>query len=290
MAGGRSAFQVERHRLAVELKRVREAAGLTTRDMAGRMGVSQTKVVHLETGRRGARPDDVAAWAEAAGLPDDQAAALTTRAERAQTDVANWRLAMREAGSAGMADIQREWSALERLAPIFREYQLLIVPGLLQTAEYARRTFAAEAEEGQDLAAAAAARLERQAALYDASKRFEFLVCEAALRWRIGPPAVQAAQLDRIRQVMTLPSVYMGVIPVDVEAAIWRYHPFAMLDGPDDYEGPAGVWVETLDQNVAVADAEVVDRYRQAFRRLQAVAATGDQAVEILDRTASGLR
>ena len=112
---------------------------------------------------------------------------------------------------------------------------------------------------------------------------------DPALRWRIGPPEVHAAQLDRIRQVMTLETVHVGLIPVDVEAAIWRYHPFAMLDGPDDYDGPSGVWVETLDQNLGVAGAELVERYRQTFRQLQAVATTGAAAAAILDRIARGL-
>jgi transcriptional regulator with XRE-family HTH domain len=285
MAGGPSAFQAERLSLAAELKRIREAAGLTTRDMAGALGASQTKVVHLEMGRRGARPDDVRAWALAAGLAPDDAAALSTRAEKVQTDITDWRQAMRAAGSSGMATIQQEWAAMERLAPIQREYQILVVPGLLQTAEYARRVFAVEEEgEGQNLAAAAAERLERQAALYDPSKRFEFVVHEGALRWRIGPPAVHAAQLDRIRQVATLSGVSLGIIPMDVEATIWRYHPFAMLDGPDGYEGLVEVFVELLGKNVGISDPESVERYRRTFRQLQAIAATGGQAAAIIDR------
>jgi transcriptional regulator with XRE-family HTH domain len=283
MAGGPSAFQAERKHLAAELKRVREGAGLTTREMAAAMGVSQTKVVHMESGQRGAQPADVAAWARAAGLAPEEAGRLSTRARQLQTDVTNWRQAMKEAGRSGMADIQREWLVLEQLAPVQREYQAVLMPGLLQTAEYARQVFAAEEEGGQDLVSAVAVRMERQARLYNSSKRFEFVIHEAALRWRVGPVDGHLAQLDRIRQMGTLSNVYLGIIPLDVEAPIWRYHPFVILDGPADYEGPVEVFVELLGQNVVISDPVAVERYRRAFRQLQAVAVTGSEATAIID-------
>lgn len=282
MAGGERAFQAERLRLAADLKRVREAASLSTRELAAIMGVSQTKIVHLETGRRAARPDDVAIWAQHCGVEQEQAADLVDRAARAQTDVANWRQALREAPS-GLADIQREVAAMERVAHTFREFQLTLIPGLLQTAEYARRVFLAEEPDRMDIGEAVAARLERQAGLYDADKHFEFVMSEAALRWRVGPAYVQAAQIDRIRQVTTLENVYVGVIPVDIEAPIWRYHPFGMFDTQDD-DGPALVIVETLGLNLSVSDPETVERYRTAFRELQQAALTGVALAEVLDR------
>jgi transcriptional regulator with XRE-family HTH domain len=284
LIGGPSAFQNERGRLAAELKRLRERAGLTQREVASRVGWSQSKVVFLETARRSAKPGDVAAWAQALGLRAEEAEELVQRAERAQAEVVNWRRALRE-GPAGLDGLQREWAALERLARTFREYQPLLVPGLLQTAEYARRAFLAEEPDRDDIGVAVAARLERQTILYEPSHSFEFLLSEAALRWRVGPQPVHVAQLDRIQQVATLSNVHLGVIPMDVEAAIWRYHPFVMLEDLRDEEGADEddlVLAETLSYNVFVRDEETVERYRQAFRRLQGVALTGEPAARIL--------
>lgn len=283
-----SAFPVGRQALADELRRLRVMAGLTTREMAKALGVSQAKISQLEGTHRGAPPDDVIKWALTVGLSASEAKALGEEALRVAADVSDWRKTMRALGSSGMAGIQREWAAMEAAAPILREHQALIVPGLLQTAEYARRTFAIEDEDNnQDIAAAASARVERQSALYDTSKRFEFIVSEAALRWRIGPPESQAAQLDRIRQIMTLPSVYLGILPVDIEAPIWRYHPFVMLDTPEGQEGPAEVFVELLGQNARLDRPDVVERYRRVFRQLQQAAVTGADALALLDRLAN---
>jgi hypothetical protein len=223
----------------------------------------------------------VAAWAQATGQTDDQVAQLVERADRAQAEVVNWRRALPEPG--GLADIQREIQAIEQQARTFREFQPLLVPGLIQTAEYARRAFLAEEPDGPDIGGAVQARLERQAALYDASRRFEFLMSEAALRWRMGPTAVQGAQLDRIRQVMTLSNVYVGVVPLDVEAPIWRYHGFAMFDDLID-DGDALVVVETLGRNLSIGDPEGVERYRETFWRLQEFAVTGPEARALIDQ------
>lgn len=282
MADVPSAFHVDRLALAAELRRLRGIAGMTTRAMADALGVGQSTIVNIEMGHRGVKPANVAAWARAAGLDANQAAALADQAQRVATEVADARRAMRSRGPKGMADIQREWAALEEAAPIMRDYTPLIIPGLLQTAEYARRVFAAWPEEGQDVGAAVAARLDRQTALYDGGRRFQFVVHEAALHGA-GPLLVRAAQIDRIRQTMTLPSVSLGILPMGAETDIWRYHGFVILDSEAD-DGPAAVYVELLDQNVSTTDPERVERYRRAFRELQAVAAHGTDAAAILDR------
>jgi hypothetical protein len=204
-----------------------------------------------------------------------------------QSELVNWRRIAR-AGRSGLADIQREAGELERRAGVFQEFAPMLVPGLLQTPEYARRVFAAEAPDSHGIADAVAARMDRQTILYDPAKRCDFLMTEAALRWRVGPGPVQAAQLDRIRQVMTLSNVYVGVVPMDVEAPIWRYHGFVILDALAEGADPE-VLVELLGYNVPPPPAEAVELYREAFRRLQEIAATGEELVRLLDRVARSI-
>ena len=109
-----------------------------------------------------------------------------------------------------------------------------------------------------------------------------FVLHEGALRWRVGPASMHAAQVDRIRQVATLSNVSLGIIPMDVQANVWRDHGLYMADDVEDSD--ALVIVELLGRNVSFSDPAIIDTYREAFRRLHAVAATGREATVILDR------
>ena len=105
-----------------------------------------------------------------------------------------------------------------RAAGTVRNFQPGIIPGLLQTAEYARRIIEMSDISGEgDHGAAVAARLDRQEALHDRNRHFEFLLTEAALRYRPGPPEVLTAQLDHLAALATLETITFGVIPADAE-------------------------------------------------------------------------
>jgi hypothetical protein len=91
-----------------------------------------------------------------------------------------------------------------------------MVPGLLKTAEYARRVLAvADPTGGQrhDMSAALGARIKRQEILYDDSGRFEFLITEAALRWQSHDRSLIVPQMARISSAATLSNVWVGLLP-----------------------------------------------------------------------------
>ncbi len=185
--------------------------------------------------------------------------------------------------ASGLAAIQREVAEIERQAVMVRTFQPMVIPGLVQTAEVARQIFAAEEPDRPDIAEAVATRMERQTLLYNPSKRFEFVVTEAALRYPWGPPPVQAAQLDRLRQALTLSTVTLGILPLDAEMPMWRYHGFNLFELADE---EALVIVGLLGRNFTSTDPEDTARYRAAFERLMAASATGTEARAILDRLA----
>ena len=98
--------------------------------------------------------------------------------------------------------LQEDSLQLEASAATILNFQIAGIPGLLQVPEYARRVFAAGHPVGQpDIAAAVAARMNRQAILYDDSKHLEFILTEAAVRWRLGPENLMRAQVDKIIDV-----------------------------------------------------------------------------------------
>jgi len=271
----------ERRRLATRLQQLREVAGLTTYQLASRLGVSQSKVSKIENARVAVSVRDVEAWARATGVSPEKTTELVERAELALTEAVNWRSALRE----GLPVKQRQVGELERAATVIRSFQLAVIPGLLQTAEYARRMFVGHHPAGRpDIGAAVAARLERQAILYNETKRFEFIITEAVLRWRVGPIPMTLAQLDRLRSLATLPNVAVGIIPLAAEVPVWHGSAFTLFefeDDEDDGDANSLVHVELLTSWTNVSDPNDVGAYREAFQRLRD-AAIFDEAAQAL--------
>lgn len=263
-------------RLGLELRGLRRDAGLTGQQLADRVGLSQSTVSRIELGQAVPSVSDVDQWAAATGAPDEHRAELLALAEAVAVATIAWRRVVRR----GLPELQQDVRELETTAGIVLNFQPTVVPGLLQTAEYARRLITLGYPEGrQDIAAAIAARMDRQAILYDQGKRLEFLIAEVALRWRMGPPAMMRAQLDRIANMMTLPHLTVGIIPQTAEVTAWHIHGFAILDARED--GPV-IRVETLTTGLSITDPSDVDRYRQAFHLLREAAVFDDHAQALL--------
>jgi hypothetical protein len=161
-------------------------------------------------------------------------------------------------------------------------FQSAIVPGLLQTAEYARRVLQLhDAIGGQDYAAAVARRLDRQQVLYDEAHQFEFLVTEQALRARVGPTNVLIPQLDRIGQLSTLSNVTIGVIPSSVPITTLVMHAFALFEPAAEEQSPF-VIVELVHGEVTVRDPRGVGLYQDRLAHLRESAIYGDEVRALL--------
>jgi transcriptional regulator with XRE-family HTH domain len=274
-----------RHYLGAELRRLREMAGVNGRQMAERIGLSQTKVSRIETGRGVPTMPEVMAWAAVVEASDETREHLRRLTEAAYTDVTPYRDAL-----AALPHLQDAVRAVEATARSIRNYQPEIVPGLLQTAEYARHVFRLVDPHGEmDQAAATAGRMRRQDALYDSAKHFDFLIHESALRWRPVSRPLLAAQLDRIGSVSTLENVTIGVIPADVDAPAALYHGFVIYDDRDDEHDPI-VNVELVHGEATIADADDVKLYLEHWEAWAKVALHDDAARAFLARLASELR
>lgn len=179
------------------------------------------------------------------------------------------------------AEMQEQVQRREATARTQRSFLPTLVPGLLQTAEYARLVFIASDLSGeQDYAAAVQRRLDRQQLLYDQAHTFEFILTEAALRWRPGSREVLISQLDRIASVATLSNVTIGVIPLDAESRAIAWHGFTLNENVDD--GEPFVQVETMHAYLTVARPEDVELYRRQYDVLRESAATGQACSDFL--------
>lgn len=277
----------KRERLAAELRRARELAGLSGRQLAQRIGISQSKVSRAESGSALLSLPEVAAWASATGASTEVANLLPALTEAAYTEVHNWGSVLED-----RPHIQGEIQDLENRAQRVLTFSPSLVPGILQTAEYARRVFAMFQPPylEQDIPDVVAARLDRQLALFAGCQRFDFLITEAALRWRPGPPALLLAQLDRIASLSTLDNVSVGVIPLDVEAVAYFSHTFLLFDMADPEQGDATVLVETIHANLVVNDQPSIALYRARWEMLERMAISGDAAREFLTAIGSDVR
>jgi len=264
-------LSAQRKQLGAALRRLRANASMSGEQIAARLGISQSRVSRIELGQQAVAPGAVELWAKAADATGADLASLIELAEAAATQAVAW-------GKRGLASIQHDSQNLEASATTIRNFHPMLVPGLLQVPEYSRIVFAAGNPPGRaDIPAAVAARMDRQVILYDQSKHIEFVITEAALRWRIGPTSVMRSQLDRIHTVAALENVVVGVIPQDSETGVWHEHAFNIFDDRGDAGGPV-VHVETLASGLTVTDPADVDSYQTVFRQLRQVAATGADA------------
>jgi transcriptional regulator with XRE-family HTH domain len=264
-------------RLAAALKQLRARAGLSASDLGRVLGWTQTRVSRAENASRRVSVAEATAWADATNATPDLRAEVLELAEAAARDVRSWW----GVHAGGMAGRQLEVAALEATATVIRNTQLM-VPGLLQTADYARHALALANVTGQrDIAAAVAARLRRQEALYDTSKQFEYVLPESALHLRLADdPALMRAQADRLLSIDTLPNVSIAILPFSAPAPAWP-GAFVIYEIP----GEPLVVIENLTDEVVIGDDREVATYREAFARLRAAAVTGAEAHHLIRAT-----
>lgn len=269
--------------LGRELQHLREFAGLSGRELATKIGISQSKISRIEKGQTHPSRPEVYAWADATDAAPDVRARLVELAEVAFTEIAAWREAVR----AGRTHIQGEAREREAAARIVRNFQPTVIPGLLQTPEYAHRVIPLADVAGViDHAAAAAARLGRQQALFDPQRRFEFLIGEHALRWNPAPSTgLLTAQLDRIASLAATESVHIGVLPMGGQAVATPWSNFIIYEGDETF-----VVVELVHAGVRVTDPRDVELYRGLYTRLRERAARGPDAVVLIQRVAAEVR
>jgi transcriptional regulator with XRE-family HTH domain len=275
-------LSARRQELGAALRRLRKNAGLSGEEMAAALGISQSQVSRMELGQQVAAPDIVDGWARAARAPDAERETLLGIAEAAAAEMVSWRKAM----TRGLAQLQEDSRQLEASAATILNFQISGVPGLLQLPEYARRAFALERGRTEaEIAAGVAGRMNRQAILYDGTRHIEFVMTEAAVRWRLGPESLMRAQVEKIIDACRLENVTIGIIPQAAEADVWHDHGFNILDDRGDTGDPV-VHVETLTRGLTITDPADVAAYKDAFERLRKLAVTGAEAIKILRRIA----
>jgi transcriptional regulator with XRE-family HTH domain len=267
-------------RLGAELRRVRTLAGLSGRQVAQATGLSQPTVSRIERGESVPSLADVLAWTDAAQVGAERKEIILGLTEAAVNEVTTLRARL----SNGLAAVQEDVRSLEATARTLRNFQPGIIPGLLQTAAYARRilSFAVDAS---DVGPAVAARLGRQEILHEPGRSFEFLLTEAALRYRPGPREVLTAQLDHLAAVATSETISLGVIPADAEMHAITRCGFILYEDRIDDQPPFAI-VETPHASLYANDPADIEIYRDQLAAFRQSAVYGTEALKMVRRIA----
>ncbi|NRQ40065.1 helix-turn-helix transcriptional regulator [Nonomuraea sp. NN258] len=272
--------QEAREALGRQLRELRQHAGYTGTALADLLGWPQSKVSKLETGRQTPTVDDIQAWTRAVG--DETAArALLGRLDVLETTYAEWR---RQLG-AGTSARQQTSIILETQAAHIRAFETTVIPGLLQTPDYARHRLAQSiARHGlpDDLDEGVRVRMQRQEVLYQRGKRLHFVMTEAALRYRLCPPEVMAGQLDRLIALCSMSTIHVGVIGFGAELSESPKHGFWIFDDQR-------VLVETISAELTLTQPQEIALYVQVFDRLAAGASYGAEARQVVTRVLDDL-
>jgi hypothetical protein len=198
-----------------------------------------------------------------------------------RVEYASWQRQLRD----GFAPRQRVGRLMEDGSTTVRNFQNTLVPGLLQTPDYARAIFRGLSLHGsqRDIEPAVHERLRRQEALYEPGRDFRFLVTESALRARFCPVGVHRAQLDRLLVLAGLETVQLAVLPWTAELPTLVMHSFALFDD-------RLVLVETVNAELAIREPEDIALYGRLFEMYWEVAAHGEQASAEITRIALDLK
>jgi transcriptional regulator with XRE-family HTH domain len=261
--------------LGAELRRAREEAGFGLRQLAAQLGISHATVSRWENGARSPKPEDVAAYLAKVDASAEQRAQLVELAR--DPDGSHWL-------SVGMPDQHRQLSALleiEREATSITTVSPLLVPGLLQTAEYAREIMISAEVPRDEVDMRVAVRIGRREAL--ARKQpaeLKAFIGESVLHQRIGGAVVMTDQLRALRKCGTMPNVDLRIIPMSS-----GWHPG--LEGPFSLDEFAGrtpvVHLENRISALFLHEPDEVAAYRHAVDKVDEVAMGSSESAELID-------
>ncbi|MFC4128989.1 helix-turn-helix domain-containing protein [Nocardia rhizosphaerae] len=266
-----------REALGLQLRELRRDADLTARRLASIAGWHESKVSRIEYGKQTPSEADLRAWCEHTGhiseLPD-----LIAALRNIEAAYMEWKRVL----GIGTRRRQKMSVKLEGGARTIRWYEPTIVPGLLQTAEYAAGILSkiiSFYEIPDDLADGVAARMERQRVLYKGDRRFSFIIAEQVLHTTVGDDQVMLGQFDRLLTVMSLPRVVLGIVPAAMTYNGPATNGFSIFD-------QHLVQVETVTAELSVKQPREIALYERMFAVLNEQAVFGERARELISNAA----
>lgn len=280
----RTSPTVRRRSLAIRLKRLREAAGMSQSDAAKAVEFTASKMTWIE-GNRGRRPDpnDVRLLCSAYGV-DETVSDYLVQLARDGRKKGWW-----DPYSEAIPQAYENYVGLEAGAASVLNFEIGMIPGLLQTEAYARAMSKAGPPEtpASAIDARVEVRMKRQEALrQDPPLRLVAVVDEATLHREVGGKDVWRAQLHHLRDIAEeFPRITIQAIPFTVGAHASMTNGFAILQFPDD--DPDVVYVENGSGGLWLEDPREITEHHEAFQHLLGSAASPRDTIAMIARIAN---
>ena len=253
-----------------ELRRARTSAGLSQDQLGQRLGYSGAQVGKVETGERTPVPDFVEACDRA--FPDTGGlfGRIHQLARRWDSGYPSW---------------FAEWIDSEQKATSLRSWEPLLIPGLLQTADYARAILAADPETTEEqLSELVSARLERQTILDPPAAPTLWVVLDEAVLYRlIGTRKTMHDQLLHLADTSCHSNITVQVVPAEIGAHAGLLGGFAIAGFDNE---PSTVYMESPDQGQTTQLPSVVKRLSRTFDTLRADALPRGASRDLIGKVA----
>jgi transcriptional regulator with XRE-family HTH domain len=276
----------QRALLARRLRELRAAAFSSGSALARNLGWHQTRVSKLEQGAQRPTDDDLRQWAQAVGATKEQLDELYELASAARIEYATFRQRYHRHGG---AVAEQETTAHEDAASTrIAEFQPAMIPGLLQTAAYARDVLtrpcgpAASGVSPDEIDHIVGTRMQRQQILYHPHQKIQLIMGEAALHTRFGETETLLGQLDRLLTLTGLAHVEIGVVPFTAKMPIFPLTNFLLYD---DH-----VLIESITAQQRLDSPDDIAAYESFFQELQQVAVTSHELETLVIHISTILR
>ncbi len=260
-----TSVQQARETLGVRLRELRRQANLTGLELARLAGWDNSKVSRYEHGKQTPSEQDIHTWCALTNAPHD-IADLIASVRSVEAAWLEWKRVQSH-------HAQRKIARVEAESKFIRGYDPDLIPGLLQTRDYATavlRECVRFIGGPDDLGAAVAVRMERQQVLRKGQRRFHFLIAEQALYTTVGSDGVMTGQLEYLAAQVRSSRFAIGIIPRTAQFRVPATN-FLMYDA-------GHVRVETVSAELTISQPREVVLYEKAFQILAKHAAKGEAA------------
>ncbi|GAA3739683.1 helix-turn-helix transcriptional regulator [Plantactinospora mayteni] len=262
IAGGPTVLRIL---LGGQLRKLREAKGVSRDDAGWEIRSSGSKISRMELGRVGFKERDVADLLTLYQVTDETERTALLALARQANNPGWWHR---------YGDVLPNWFqsylGLEAAAALIRAYEVQYIPGLLQTREYARAVvlLAHDGAPPDEIERRVELRMDRQKVLTrPGAPQLWAVVDEAALRRPIGGTDVMRGQLEHLIEAGRQPNITVQVIPFRAGGHAAAGGAFSLLRFPDQ-ELPDVVYMEQLTSALYLDKRDDVDYYAAAMERL----------------------
>jgi transcriptional regulator with XRE-family HTH domain len=272
---------VQRRRLRTELRRARLDSGLTQEQVATAMDWSLSKLIRIENGSVGISTNDLKAILAHYKITDEGRTAELLALSRGARERSWWNV-YRDAPSRLIQLIEYESASF-----IIRNFQPMLIPGLLQTEEYATAMIRNLMPQvpAEDVKLRVEIRMKRQQLLQRAEMPLMFFIMdEAAVRRLVGSPQAMRRQIQRLLDESDKPTVTIEIVPFSAGAHPGMQGPFMLFEFPDPADDDALYLEGPDDVRLSRDDAEEISRFRERFEILRGLSLGPQGSIDLLRR------